>query len=167
MTFEPTAARLWRRLAREDRLAAAVCFWRTRHAAAEREERFFHLLFWGVVFVALIFFGVPFFLARSTGPASRWLTAEIDLLFSLAGLFPGLVFAYYVYRYNYLEFVLRRSIFHAFLTLLVICIYYYLIRQLALWLGQRLPLLFALLPGWDSRSSGLSTVEIMPVATCV
>ena len=118
---------------------AAVCFWRTRHAAAEREERFFHLLFWGVVFVALIFFGVPFFLARSTGPASRWLTAEIDLLFSLAGLFPGLVFAYYVYRYNYLEFVLRRSIFHAFLTLLVICIYYYLIRQLAMWLGQQAP----------------------------
>ena len=33
--------------------------------------------------------------------------------------------------------------------------------------GQRLPLLFAPLPGWDSRSSGLSTVEIMPVATCV
>ena len=118
---------------------AAVCFWRTRRAATAREERFFHLLFWGVVFVALIFFGVPFFLARRGGPASRWMTSEIDLLISLGGLFPGLVFAYYVYRYNYLEFVLRRSIFHAFLTLLVICIYYYLIRQLAIWLGQRVP----------------------------
>jgi hypothetical protein len=28
MTFEPTASRLWKRLAREDRLAAAACFWR-------------------------------------------------------------------------------------------------------------------------------------------
>jgi len=28
MTFEPTATRLWKRLAREDRLAAATCFWR-------------------------------------------------------------------------------------------------------------------------------------------
>ena len=70
---------------------AAVCFWRTRRAASEREERFFHLLFWGVVAVSLVFFGVPFFLARSTGPASRWLTSEIDLLISLGGLFPGLV----------------------------------------------------------------------------
>lgn len=28
MTFEPTASRLWKRLTREDRLAAAAAFWR-------------------------------------------------------------------------------------------------------------------------------------------
>lgn len=28
MTFEPTAVRLWKRLSRADRLAAASCFWR-------------------------------------------------------------------------------------------------------------------------------------------
>jgi len=119
--------------------ASAVCFWRTRHAAREREGRFFRILFWGMVAVAVLIIAVPSFMARRGGPAGRWLTSEIDLLISVGGLFPGLVFAYYVYRYNYLEFVLRRSLFHAFLTLLVICVYYFLIRQFALWLGQRVP----------------------------
>ncbi len=120
-------------------VSGGVCFWRTRHAAGEREQRFFHVLFWTVVAVALVFFGVPFFLAHRGGPAGRWLTSEIDLLISLGGLVPGLVFAYYVYRYNYLEYVLRRTIFHGFLTLLVICIYYFLIVQLSHYLGQRAP----------------------------
>ena len=125
--------------------SGAVCFWRRRHAAGEREQRFFHVLFWAVVAVALVFFGVPFFLAHRTGPAGRWLTSEIDLVISLGGLVPGLVFAYYVYRYNYLEYVLRRTIFHGFLSLLVICIYYFLIVQIARYLQQRAPRLNATL----------------------
>ncbi|MHC4788498.1 MAG: ATP-binding protein [Planctomycetota bacterium] len=114
---------------------AWVCFRQTRRVADRREERFFRMLFWGIVGVAGAIVLAPVLMASSRHVVGS--VAEVDLIVSLAGLFPGVVFAYFVYRYNYLEFVLRRSIFYGFLTLLLISTYYFLIRELARGLGQR------------------------------
>ena len=115
--------------------SAWVCFRQTQRLRDQHEERLFRALFWGTALVAAAIVLSPFLMV-GRAPALR-LASESDLLIGLAALFPGLVFAYYVYRYNYLEFILRRSIFYAFLTLLVISIYYFLIRALARWLGQQ------------------------------
>jgi signal transduction histidine kinase len=128
--------------------SAWVCFRQVRRVRDVHEERLFRMLFWGTVLVAAAIMTSPLLMvgkAATLRPA-----AESDLIVSLAALFPGVVFAYYVYRHNYLEFVLRRSIFYAFLTLLIIGIYYFLIRELSLWLGERVeglnvPLVEALL----------------------
>ncbi len=115
--------------------SAWVCFRQVRRVRDVHEERLFRMLFWGIVLVAGALMASPLLMegqAAALRPAS-----EGDLMVGLAALFPGVVFAYYVYRHNYLEFVLRRSIFYAFLTLLAIGIYYVLIRELSLWLGQR------------------------------
>ena len=117
--------------------SAWVCFRQTQEVRGRREERFFEVLFWGTVAVAAAIVPAPFLIAAG-GPTAGPV-AEIDLIVSLGGLFPGVVFAYYVYRYNYLEFILRRSVFHGFLTLLVISIYYFLIREFSLWLGNKVP----------------------------
>jgi signal transduction histidine kinase len=116
---------------------AWVCFRQTRRVTSRQEERFFRTLFWGTVAVAAAIVLSPLLMAP--GGATARPAAGIDIIISVAGLFPGVVFAYYVYRYNYLEFVLRRTIFYGFLTLLVISIYYFLIREFAQWLGQEVP----------------------------
>ena len=128
--------------------SAWVCFRQTRRVRDVHEERLFRVLFWGTVLVAAAIVTSPLLMegrAATLRPA-----AESDLIVGLAALFPGLVFAYFVYRHNYLEFVLRRSIFYALLTLLVIGIYYFLVRAFSHWLGERVeglnvPLVEALL----------------------
>jgi len=117
--------------------SAYVCLLQAREVSGKREERFFQMLFWGTVAVAAAIVPAPFLRAAGSPPAGP--TAAIDIIVSLGGLFPGAVLAYYVYRYNYLQFILRRSIFYGFLTLLVISIYYFLIRELARWLGRVVP----------------------------
>jgi signal transduction histidine kinase len=117
--------------------SAWVCFLQTRQATERRESRFFRTLFWGTVLVAAGIVSAPFLIAAGSGRPGP--SPEMSLVISLAGLFPGVVFAYFVYRYNYMEFVLRRTLFHAFLALLVISIYYFLIRELSRWLGAEIP----------------------------
>jgi signal transduction histidine kinase len=117
--------------------SAWVCFLQTRQATERQESRFFRTLFWGTTLVAAAIVAAPFLIAAGTGRPSP--SPEMSLVISLAGLFPGVVFAYYVYRYNYMEFVLRRTLFHAFLTLLVISIYYLLICELSRRLVTEVP----------------------------
>ncbi|MHC4789608.1 MAG: hypothetical protein ACYS8K_10470, partial [Planctomycetota bacterium] len=82
---------------------AWVCFRQTRRVTSRQEERFFRTLFWGTVAVAAAIVLSPLLMAP--GGATARPAAGIDIIISVAGLFPGVVFAYYVYRYNYLEFV--------------------------------------------------------------
>jgi signal transduction histidine kinase len=117
--------------------SAWVCFRQTQEVTDKKEGRFFQMLFWSTVALAALLLPAPFLMA-TVGPAAGP-TGETDLIISLWGLFPGVMFAYYVYRYNYLEFILRRTIFHGFLTLLVISIYYFLILEFARWVGHAVP----------------------------
>jgi signal transduction histidine kinase len=116
---------------------AWVCFRRARQVTDRREEFFFRTLFWGTAAVAAAIVISSFRMHR--GEAAGTSPPALMLMIALAGLFPGVVFSYYVYRYNYLEFVLRRSIFYGFLTLLVISIYYFLIRELGRTIEKSVP----------------------------
>jgi signal transduction histidine kinase len=94
--------------------------------AEEKEERKFHFfIFWVLVFVsAFITFTILFGGMNISFVGDYFLLAAM-----LSSIFPSIVFSYYVYRYNYMEFVLRRSVFYSFLTLLIICFYYFGVKQ--------------------------------------
>ncbi|HLG29147.1 MAG TPA: ATP-binding protein, partial [Candidatus Brocadiales bacterium] len=94
--------------------------------AEEKEDRKFHFfIFWVLVFVSI-------FIAFTILLGGRNISFVGDyflLAAMLSSIFPSIVFSYYVYRYNYMEFVLRRSVFYSFLTLIIICFYYFGVKQ--------------------------------------
>lgn len=92
----------------------------------EREERKFHFfIFWVLIFVS-IFIAFTILLG---GKNISFIGDYFLLAAMLSSIFPSIVFSYYVYRYNYMEFVLRRSVFYSFLTLIIICFYYFGVKQ--------------------------------------
>ncbi|MGQ3684392.1 MAG: ATP-binding protein [Candidatus Loosdrechtia sp.] len=93
----------------------------------EKEERKFHMaIFWVVIAIAALI-GFTVLLEGNKIPyAGDYLV----LVSMLSSIFPSIIFSYYVYRYNYMEFVLRRSVFYSFLTLILICLYYFGINKL-------------------------------------
>lgn len=94
----------------------------------EVEERKFHFsIFWILIFIAI----VVAFTVLLEGRTISYIGDSLVLATILSSIFPSVIFSYYVYRYNYMEFVLRRSMFYSFLALTVICLYYFGIRQLS------------------------------------
>jgi signal transduction histidine kinase len=93
----------------------------------EKEERKFHIaIFWVIIAIAALI-GFTVLLEGNRIPyAGDYLV----LVSMLSSIFPSIIFSYYVYRYNYMEFVLRRSVFYSFLTLILICLYYFGIKKL-------------------------------------
>ncbi|HHT9150085.1 MAG TPA: ATP-binding protein [Candidatus Wujingus californicus] len=99
----------------------------------EKEERKFHLaIFWAVIAIA-IFIG---FTVLLNGNKIPYIGNYLVLISMLSSIFPSIIFSYYVYRYNYMEFVLRRSVFYSLLTLILICLYYFGIKKLSKSLEQ-------------------------------
>ncbi|MDR4506020.1 MAG: ATP-binding protein [Candidatus Scalindua sp.] len=94
----------------------------------EIEEQKFHFsIFWILIFIAILV-AVTILIE---GRAISYIGDYLILATMLSSIFPSIIFAYYVYRYNYMEFVLRRSVFYSFLALIVICFYYFGIKQLS------------------------------------
>ena len=99
----------------------------------EKEERKFHLaIFWAVIAIA-IFIG---FTVLLNGNKIPYIGNYLVLISMLSSIFPSIIFSYYVYRYNYMEFVLRRSVFYSLLTLILICLYYFGIKKISKSLEQ-------------------------------
>ena len=97
----------------------------------EVEEQKFHFsIFWILLFIA----GLVTFTVLLEGKNIPYIGNYMVLLTMLSSIFPSIIFSYYVYRYNYMEFVLRRSVFYSFQAVLVICFYYFGIRQLGKYL---------------------------------
>lgn len=113
-------------------IAANISRWLAR-MVEEKEERKFHLaIFWVVIFIA-VFIGFTVILE---GNKISYVGDYLMLASMLSSIFPSIIFSYYVYRYNYMEFVLRRSVFYSLLTLILICLYYFGIKQLSKYLEQ-------------------------------
>ncbi|GJQ60088.1 MAG: hypothetical protein D8M57_15930 [Candidatus Scalindua sp. AMX11] len=94
----------------------------------EVEERKFHFsIFWILIFIAILV-AVTILIE---GRAISYIGDYLILATMLSSIFPSIIFSYYVYRYNYMEFVLRRSMFYSLLALLIICLYYFGIKQLS------------------------------------
>ncbi len=108
----------------------------SRHLAKtveEKEERKFYLAIFWVVIVIALFIG---FTVLLEGNKITYIGDYLVLVSMLSSIFPSIIFSYYVYRYNYMEFVLRRSVFYSFLTLILICLYYFGINKLTRSLGK-------------------------------
>ncbi|MEE8190596.1 MAG: GAF domain-containing protein, partial [Candidatus Scalindua sediminis] len=97
----------------------------------EIEEQKFHFsIFWILIFIAILVAFTVLFEGRTISYVGDYLV----LATMLSSIFPSIIFSYYVYRYNYMEFVLRRSMFYSFLALMVICLYYFGVKQLSKYL---------------------------------
>ncbi len=97
----------------------------------EVEEQKFHFsIFWILIFITIL----VTFTVLLEGRTIPYIGEYMVLATMLSSIFPSIIFSYYVYRYNYMEFVLRRSVFYSFLAILVICLYYFGIRQLGKYL---------------------------------
>ncbi|MBZ0107134.1 MAG: GHKL domain-containing protein [Candidatus Scalindua rubra] len=94
------------------------------------EQRFHFSIFWILIFIIILVTCTVLLKGRDIPYIGDYMV----LATMLSSIFPSIIFSYYVYRYNYMEFVLRRSIFYSFLAVLVICFYYFGIRQLSKYL---------------------------------
>ncbi|KXK25217.1 MAG: two-component sensor kinase [Candidatus Brocadia sinica] len=107
-------------------IAANISRWLAK-TVEEKEERKFHLAIYWVVISIAAFIG---FTVLLEGNKIAYIGDYLVLVSMLSSIFPSIIFSYYVYRYNYMEFVLRRSVFYSFLTLILICLYYFGIKKL-------------------------------------
>lgn len=107
-------------------IAANISRWLAK-TVEEKEERKFHLAIYWVVISIAAFIG---FTVLLEGNKIAYVGDYLVLVSMLSSIFPSIIFSYYVYRYNYMEFVLRRSVFYSFLTLILICLYYFGIKKL-------------------------------------
>jgi len=112
----------------------ALIDWRlSRQWQTDRERRFFE-----VFGATLIGIGVLFLVTYVFG-AKDWpgLGKYFDLIAKLASLAPTAIVAYYIYRYRYLELIIRQSFVYAVLAVVVMMVYLYGIRRLGLALESR------------------------------
>ncbi len=108
-------------------IAASISKWLAR-MVEEKEEQKFHLaIFWSVIAITILIGFTLLFDGNKLPYVGNYLV----LISMLSSIFPSIIFSYYVYRYNYMEFVLRRSVFYSFLTLILICLYYFGIKKLS------------------------------------
>ncbi len=107
--------------------SGGINFYLSRKITTTREKHFFEalavtLFVMGALFVVTYIFG-----GRHWGGAGRYLEA----LAKMSSLVPTALIAYYVYRYRYLELVIRQGFVYAAFALTVMVIYLYGIRRVA------------------------------------
>jgi signal transduction histidine kinase len=110
-------------------IECAAIDWRlARKWESVRERRFFE-----VFGTSLASIGALFLLTYVFG-AWRWegLGRYLDLIARLSSVAPTTIVAYFIYRYRYLELVIRQSFVYAIMATLVMTVYIYGIRQLSL-----------------------------------
>jgi signal transduction histidine kinase len=100
---------------------------------AAREQRFFRIF--GLTLAAI---GALFLVTYVFG-AWRWdgIGRYLDAIARLSSLVPTAIIAYYIYRYRYLELVIRQSLVYAVFAVVVLMIYIYGIRRLSLAFEER------------------------------
>ena len=112
----------------------AAIDWRlARRQQAVRERRFFEVFSGTLLGIALLFLVTYVFGARHWGLFGEYL----DLLARLSSVAPTAIVSYYIYRYRYLELVIRQSLVYAALAAVVMMVYVYGIRRLSLFLDAQ------------------------------
>ncbi|MFQ5863105.1 MAG: ATP-binding protein [Candidatus Brocadiales bacterium] len=106
--------------------ATALISYKVSRLTDDPEDQRFHIyISWVLVSIAA-FIG---FIVLLEGKHLSYVGDYFVLAAMLSSIFPSIIFSYFVYRFNYMEFVLRRSVFYSFLTLILICLYYFGIKQ--------------------------------------
>jgi signal transduction histidine kinase len=115
-------------------IECAAIDWRlARLWEATRERRFFEVFGTSLVVIGALFLVTYVFdarLVRGVGP-------YLDLIAKLSSLAPTTIIAYFIYRYRYLELVIRQSFVYAILAAVVMMVYIYGVRRFSLALYDR------------------------------
>src|SRR5215831_12472174 len=134
-----------------------------RRADSESERRILHTLAASFIVIAcLILASLGLGLGRGTIPGQY-----LQTIANLGSLLPSALLTYYIYRYRYLELIIKESLIVAIFASVVLAVYVYGIRRIADWTNARyglragvveaililaLTLLAAPLRGWLERS---------------
>jgi signal transduction histidine kinase len=124
----------------------AVIDWRlAAKLQTARERRFFEVFGASLVIIGALFLLTYVFGARNWGVLGKYL----DLVARLSSIAPATLVAYYIYRYRYLELVIRQSFVYAILAAIIMLVYINGIRRLSILLegkyGVRADVIEALL----------------------
>ncbi|MDQ3012115.1 MAG: hypothetical protein M3X11_15580, partial [Acidobacteriota bacterium] len=112
----------------------ALIDWRlSRQWQTDRERRFFEVFGATLISIGILFLVTYVFGAKDW----RGVGAYFDLIAKLSSLAPTAIVAYYIYRYRYLELIIRQSFVYAVLAVVVMMVYLYGIRRLSIWLNGR------------------------------
>ncbi len=101
-----------------------------RKITTTREKHFFEALAVTLFVMGALFFITYILDGRHWGVAGPYLEA----LAKMSSLVPTALIAYYIYRYRYLELVIRQSFVYAAFALMVMVIYLYGIRRAAVFI---------------------------------
>jgi len=112
---------------------AAIDLWLARRIDAIRERRFFRMFGVSLASIAALFLLTYVLGGRHWGIIGSYL----DTIARLSSLVPTAIIAYYIYRYRYLELVIRQSLVYAVFAAIVMMIYIYGIRRFSLALEAR------------------------------
>lgn len=112
---------------------AGIDLWLARRIEAARERTFFRTFAAALLAIAGAFVVTYVLGARKWGVAGSY----IDTIARLSSLVPTAIIAYYIYRYRYLELVIRQSLVYAVFAILVMMIYVFIIRRVSLAIEAR------------------------------
>ena len=114
-------------------LVAATDFLIARLSPSRSERRLMLTLAASFLAIAALILGVYAFGWGAGTPAGAYLAT----LANLGSLLPTALLAYHIYRYRYLELILKESLIVASFAAVVLVVYLYGIRTFALWLTAR------------------------------
>ncbi len=124
-------------------LAAAsyLCYRLSRLTDDDVQRRFYvSLVRMFLVIFGLVVFTYAFQARHMPGLGKYFLAAS-----SLAPMFPTIVFSYFILRYNYMEYVLKRSIFYSLMAIFVLAVYILGIRRAGDFLERTLNINFRII----------------------
>ncbi|HZS44607.1 MAG TPA: ATP-binding protein [Blastocatellia bacterium] len=98
-----------------------------------REQRFYYVLAITLALIGLGFFVVYVLNARAIPVIGHYL----DTAIGLSALLPTAICAYYIYRYGFLELIIKQSFVYAGFAALVVVVYVYGVRTIDDFLVQR------------------------------
>jgi signal transduction histidine kinase len=119
---------------------------------AARERRFFEVFGTSLAVIGALFLITYVFGARHWGEGEKY-GNYLDLIARLSSLAPTTIIAYFIYRYRYLELVIRQSFVYAILAAVVMMVYIYGVRRLSL----------ALDAGYGVKAEGVEALLILVV----
>ncbi len=122
-------------------VGAFMCFRLSRISKDDIERRFNMSL----VRMFLIIFGLMIFTHVLMAKQLPVLGGFFLVACSLAPMFPTIIFSYFILRYNYMEYVLKRSIFYSLFAIFVLSVYIFGIRQIGDFLERALNLDFRII----------------------
>jgi len=118
-----------------------MCFRLSRLSKGDVERRFYMSL----VRMFIVIFGLMILTHVFAAKRLPVLGDFFLVACALAPMFPTIVFSYFILRYNYMEYVLKRSIFYSLLAFFVLAVYILGIRQIGDFLERALNIDFRII----------------------